>query len=89
MSLNKIESLADARKSEISREPLRVMTTATLFLLVLFLAHPARKSLREAAKLPSKRNVKYRSISYDSSPYSLFFSVPTSFIKHSPTNYLR
>jgi len=55
MSLNRIESLADARKSGISREPLRAMTTATLFLLVLFLARPARKSLREAAKPPSKR----------------------------------
>lgn len=44
-SLNETESLADARKSDISRELLREMTA--LFLLVLFLAHLARKSVRD------------------------------------------
>lgn len=57
----------------------------TLFLLVLFLTHPARKSPREAARRPSKwkRNVKHAFST--TVPFIVSFSRPvTSVIKRIP-----
>lgn len=80
-SLNETESLADARKSEISwRRPRRRWRRC--FCSSCF--WHTRKNPREAARPPSKRNVKY-GVSYDSSTYSIHFShVSTSVIKHVP-----